>query len=136
MLAEVKLGPKTEVPIRLVGSAIEQRIQHDIKGLNYFDLLDPERHADAAAASRVMLYQPCGVWQVVPFHYERGIAQNLETTVFPLLGDESPYFLALGVPREEFVRPLPSGERAVLAGGPTEFAFLDIGAGLPDWPLR
>lgn len=134
MLLDAHGEPGPAALIRLVGSAIEERIQRDIKGRDYFEFLDPDRHADARASLKLMLDHPCGVWQIVPFHYERGTAQNVEATVFPMLGDAAPFMLALVIPREEFLRPQPAGSRVVLAGGATEYEFLDIGAGVPAWP--
>jgi hypothetical protein len=37
------------------------------------------------------------------------------------------------VPRDELIRPISPGDRLMLADTATEFEFLDIGAGAPDW---
>lgn len=134
MLAEARLEPAPSLLIRIVGSAIEERIQRDITGQDYFEFLEADRRVAAVQSLRLMLNHPCGLWQIMPYHYVRGIAQKVEGTVFPLLGEPAPYLLGLVIPRDEPVRPISPGPRAMLAGGATSFEFLDVGAGVPPWP--
>jgi hypothetical protein len=132
MLLEVKFEPAPSLPIRLVGTALSERVQRDIKGHDYLEFLDQEYHGGAVASARLMFDRPCGLWQITPLHYERGIAQNVEVTAFPLLDEPHPFILVLTVPREEFVRPLSPGDRAMLVETATEFEFIDVGNGVPD----
>jgi hypothetical protein len=134
MLIELRLGGNTSLPVRLVGSAISERIQRDITAHDYLEFLPPELRPGAIETARLMLNHPCGLWQVTPLHYERGLAENYEMTAFPLLGEPVPFLIGVVIPRSELVRPVSPGNRAVLAGTATEFEFLDVGAGIPAWP--
>ncbi len=136
MLLEVRLEAVPALPIRLVGSALVEAIQCDIKGSDFLEFLSVEQHAEAIETARLMLHRPCGLWQITALHYERGFAQNFEVTAFPVLGEPFPFVIAIALPLEDLVRPISSGDRAMLAGAATEYEFLDIGADLPSSPLR
>jgi len=134
MLVEMRLEGQQLFPVRLAGSATVEKIQRDPKGHDYLEFMPPEYHAGLIDTASLMVNRPCGLWQITPLHFERGIAQCFEVTVFPLLGDPSPFALALLAPRDEFIRPIAPGGRLMLAETAREFEFLDIGAGVPVWP--
>jgi hypothetical protein len=134
MLIEMRFDETPSFPVRLVGSTVVEKIQRDLRGHDYLEFMPPEYHAGVTESARLMLNHPCGLWQITQLHFERGFAQSFEVTAFPLLGEPSPFCLALLVPRDEFVRPLAPGNRLMLAETAKEFAFLDLGAGAPQWP--
>lgn len=133
MLVEVRLDPSATFNIRLVGGAVQERVQRDIKGSDYLQFLPPEYRQGAIETARLMFQQPCGVWQITPFHYERGLAENNEITAFPLLGEGSDLVLGLVLPRSELVRPISAGDQVLRVDTATEYEFLDLGAGTPEW---
>ncbi|MGD0190075.1 MAG: PAS domain-containing protein [Rhizomicrobium sp.] len=132
MLVEFRSGPDAALPIRVVGDAIAARIQKDIRGQDYMQFLSPDIVAGALDSARQMFEQPCGLWQITPLHFERGIAVNMEVTAFPLLGEPAPFIMVLAVPRDDFLRPEPAAGKAMLATHADEWRFLDVGAGLPE----
>jgi hypothetical protein len=135
ILMEMRLDDAhPSLPIRLVGTALQERIQRDVTGHDYLEFVPAELHSGAIETAKLMLHRPCGLWQITPVHYERGLAQNFEVTAFPLLNDAVPLVLGLLIPREDLVRPLSSGDKAMLADAAIDFQFLDIGAGEPGWP--
>jgi hypothetical protein len=134
MLLEVRLEADPSFLVRLVGTAVMERIQRDITGQDYLEFLSPEFRSGALETTRLMLHHPCGLWQITPLHYERGLAENFEMTAFPLMGDPAPFLIGIVLPRTELVRPIPPGNKAMLAGTATEFELLDVGAGVPAWP--
>jgi hypothetical protein len=134
MLIEARLDGEASLPIRLVGSAVTERIQRNIEGHDYLAFLSAELRAGAIETARLLLEHPCGLWQITPLHYERGLAQNFEMTAFPLLGDPFPFLIGIALPRSELVRPIPPGDQPMVAGTALEYEFLDIGAGIPAWP--
>jgi hypothetical protein len=133
MLTDVHLDEAPSMPIRLVGTGLTERIQRDIKGHDYLEFLETENRAGAVETVKLMTERPCGLWQITPLHYERGVAQNMEVTAFPLLSDTGPLIFAHIVPHDDFIRPRPAGDRAMLAATASEFAFIDVGAGVPEW---
>jgi hypothetical protein len=131
MLLEVSLEPVPSFQIRLVGGAIQERIQRDVKGRDYLEFLPPDVQEGAVTAVRYMFDHPCGLWQITPLHFERGISVNLESTVFPLMAEPSPFVLAIGLPRDDRPYPqLPDGKPLLITTAP-EYCYLDVGAGVP-----
>jgi hypothetical protein len=119
--------------IRLVGSEFEQRIQRDVRGQNYLEYLMPTYHQGAMDSIREIVQRPCGLWQIMPVHYERGYAQHIELTVLPLgPGPDGVHLLlALTQPTRDLVAPIPTGDRVLAAGTALTYRYLDLGAGVP-----
>ena len=131
MLLEVSFEPAPSFRIRLVGGALQERIQRDVKGCDYLDFLPPDVREGAVTAVRYMFDHPCGLWQITPLHFERGVAVNVEATVFPMLGEPSPFMLTIGVPRDDHPNPQPSAGKPVLITSAPEYCYLDLGNGVP-----
>lgn len=134
-------APSEEDPamrVRLVGSAIQLRIRRDITGEDYLDFLDPAHRADAIRSAHLILEHPCGLWQIMPLHYERGFAHKVELTMFPLLGsaESPPLLLGLVQPLGELVEPVHLQGKTMHVETASAFQFIDIGAGLPSWPAQ
>jgi hypothetical protein len=123
--------------IRLAGTRVEARIQQTIGGDNYLDFLPEEFQAGALQSSRLMLSHPCGLWQFTNVHYERGTAQMMEQTAFPLGSRRTgtSQLLVLSNPTDAFHRPTLKAERAMLADTASKWEFLDLGYGVPGWPV-
>ncbi|MBV9903031.1 MAG: PAS domain-containing protein [Alphaproteobacteria bacterium] len=136
VLVEGPRNADARLRIRLVGSAMQMRIQRDITGADYLDFLAPEHQDAAVQTGLVMLTRPCGLWQCMDVHYERGFAQRLELTAFPLLADAEslPLILCFVEPTKGLVTPTPHQGRAMWADTAAQFEFIDTGAGLPAWP--
>lgn len=137
LLVEARLGEPPSLPIRLVGSAAQQRIQHNIVGHDYLDFMPPELHAGAIESGRLMFNHPCGLWQVMTMHYAREYAQNVEITAFPLLADAAsvPLLLVLMQPVEGLVSAIQAQGRPILVDTASAYEFIDVGAGQPAWPI-
>jgi len=134
ILVEAPADETGRLRLRLVGSSIQIRIQRDITGCDYLDFLAPAYHAGAVESGRMMLQQPCGLWQCMDVHYERGFAQSWEITVFPLFADPDglPLLLAHVEPRVTLVTPEPAHGRAMLVDTASHYVFIDVGGGLPN----
>jgi hypothetical protein len=130
-IVEPELGPR----IRFCGERLHALTQRNLAGEYLFDLLPPEHHAGVHLSARVMMEQPCGLWQLSPLHLDRGYAVNLESTIFPMWSrDGHPQFLNLlrpvggGFDAKEITMP-----RGVAIDTAVVFQFLDVGYGLPAW---
>lgn len=119
--------------MRLVGSEFAQRIQRDVKGEDYFDYLMPAYRASAMLAIREIVERPCGLWQIMPVHYERGYAQHIELTVLPLGPgpDGVSLLLVLTQPMQDLVLPVSTNNKIMAAGTALTYRYLDLGAGVP-----
>jgi len=137
VLVEARLGEPPTLPIRLVGSAAQQRIQNNIVGHNYLDFVPPQLHAGVIESVRLIFHHPCGLWQVMTMHYAREYAQNVEITAFPLQADAGsvPLLLVLMQPVEGLVSAIQAQGRAILVDTASVFEFIDVGAGSPAWPV-
>jgi hypothetical protein len=133
VMLEARFGEKPSLRIRLIGSSMQERIQSNITGLDYLDFRPSEYRAATIDAVRLMSGQPCGVWQVMAMHYERGFAQYFELTAFPLLGDDADVPLILGLmhPTGGLVRAVPVGDKPIMTDIATTYDYIDIGAGKP-----
>jgi hypothetical protein len=133
VLLETRLGDTPSLRVRLIGSSVQERIQSNITGLDYLDFRPTEYHAATMEAARLMSSQPCGVWQVMAMHYERGFAQYFELTAFPLLGDDPdvPIIFGLMNPTGGLVRAVSVRGKPVMADTATTYDYIDIGAGKP-----
>jgi hypothetical protein len=133
VMLEARLGEKPSLRIRLIGSSVQQHIQSNITGLDYLDFRPSEYRAATIDAVRLMSGRPCGVWQVMAMHYERGFAQYFELTAFPLLGDDADIPLILGLmhPTGGLVRAVPVGGQPIMTDMATTYDYIDIGAGKP-----
>ncbi len=136
LLMEARLDGAPSFPIRLVGGAMRDRIQRNIVGHDYLEFLPRQYQAGAIETGRLVTGFPCGLWQIMALHFERGFAQNHEVTAFPLETPkgEPPLLVGLFEPVEGLVAAHPARGIAMLADTALTFRFLDIGAGEPAWP--
>ncbi len=133
VLCEALIEGAGGLRMRLVGSEFEQRIQRDVKGQNYLDYLMPAYHQGAMDSIREIVRRPCGLWQIMPVHYERGFAQHIELTVLPLgPGPDGVHLLlVLTQPMRDLVMPESTGDKAMAAGTALTYQYIDLGAGVP-----
>ena len=120
---------------RVAGEALNENVQFNMAGANWLDFLPPEHHAEALESARLICEHPCGVWQLTPVHYERGFSQRIEVTIFPLgrAGDGTPLMLGyLEFLPSDRVGPILRG-KGLSAETSKDFAFIDIGNGIPIW---
>ncbi|HSC61453.1 MAG TPA: hypothetical protein VLC29_09480, partial [Rhizomicrobium sp.] len=79
--------------------------------------------------------KPCGIWQVLGIHYQRGAFKSIELTAFPLFRENAPpQIMGLVLYSHGQVSDIPPDIAMVSLDRATATAFLDIGAGLPKWP--
>jgi len=138
VLLEAPIRDGDPMRFRLVGTAFERRIQRNIKGRDHFDQMPEHMHADARASIRLMFTQPCGIWQIVTMHYQRHYAEPMEATVLPLASESGspPLLLSYVKPLGYTVLPQSTGGQAMWSEDAAFYAFLDVGAGIPDWPAK
>lgn len=123
---------------RLVGDALNEKVQRNVTGANFLDFVPEAQHAESLESARLICEHPCGIWQLNPVHYERGFSQIVEATIFPLRTGAGRVSLMLGV--LEFldgpVRPIPLLDKAMTVDTAPHYGFIDIGAGIPTLSLE
>jgi hypothetical protein len=135
VLLDFSTGRSPWSRIRVVGEGIRERVQSDITSHDYLEFLSPRFHDDAMASVDLMVNHPCGLWQVMAAHYQRGFSQYLELTAFPFATDNGPaQLLMLLAPIEGRVVPMPPGLSVMSIDSAVAYEFLDIGSGTPVWP--
>lgn len=133
VLTGLQDGAEPKFLVRLAGSAVEARIQRKISGANYLDHVSPEVAQSVVSSTRQMLELPCGLWQIMPAHYERGFAQYMELTAFPLAHEEgrAPLLLCLVRFPEALLVPKQVSGKAMLVDTATHYRYIDTGCGVP-----
>jgi hypothetical protein len=133
VMLEARFGAQPSLRIRLSGSSLQERIQSNITGLDYLDFRPAEYRAATMEAVRLMSSLPCGLWQVMAMHYQRGFAQYFELTAFPLLGDDSevPIIFCLMNPTGGLIRAVPVSGKPLMTDTAKTYGYIDVGAGKP-----
>ncbi len=141
LLLEAKFGETPVLRVRLAGSALERRVQQSMTGEDYMEYFEESHRPRAAANAEAVVCHPCGRWALAPVHYERGYAQYIEATMFPLYMDNggAPLVLMLTHVVGNPILPLSTSGKAMHAHAPASYDFIDIGAGVPPknlFPLK
>ena len=133
LLLEASFGATTVLRVRLAGSAFEARVHRSMTGENFTEYFSDAQRPHAIANAEAVVKRPCGRWTVSPVHYERGYAQQIEATMFPLAGESGmPLIVMLAHPIGTTILPMSTSGKAMHGHIPVVDGFLDIGAGLPD----
>lgn len=121
--------------IRVVGDGIREQVQSDLTSHDYLEFLPRQFHDGAAASVELIFNHPCGLWQIMAAHYQRGFSQYLELTALPLVTEHGVgQLLGLLAPHRGHVVPMPPGLSVMSVDTAVTFEFLDVGAGRPAWP--
>ena len=96
--------------------------------------LDPDSRDGALTTGWLMATQPCGLWQITPMHTPRGYGQYIEVTGFPLgAGEDRIPLLLCHVRLTDTL--LHTGDHKFSMESATQFNFIDVGCGIPEWAL-
>jgi hypothetical protein len=134
-LLEITPGTPPRTRVCVVGERIRERIPFPVVGQDYFHYVPAQMRATAERRMQTLVDQPCGLWQILGIHYQRGLFKSLELTVFPLgREDGPPQIMILAVYSRGQVCDVPADLAFVSLDRATATAFLDVGAGLPVWP--
>ena len=125
-------GPQT-ITMRLVGDEFERRVKRNVKGEDYLQFLPRQYHAGALLSAREIVLRPCGLWQIMPLHYERGFVRQVEITTFPMTTDVAGVFhlLVLCQYLGDATISRTAGVKLLNTDTALTFQYLDIGAGVP-----
>ena len=137
VLLEAPGEGRNALKMRVVGQLYQGAVPYTVAGTDHLDILPPRYHEAALQSVRLMVSQPCGLWQVMPF-YREGLSRLLEFTGFPLTpgNDGIPLILGYLLPLED-LGLAPSGmQNELTVNTAVEFLFIDVGAGQPQWPAR
>jgi len=134
VLCDAHLGAKPEIVMRLIGSEFESRVYRNVKGEDYLQFLPKIYRQGAIDSVREIVGRPCGLWQVMPLQYARGIACNVEITIFPLKAENSGpcQLLILSQFQDVLATHLSIADKISSADTAVEFEYIDVGAGVPD----
>lgn len=134
-MALIDILPGGRSRIRIVGECIRERIPFPPVGQDYFQFLPVQLRAIAAQRLRAIVSHPCGIWQVLGIHYQRGVFKSIELTGFPLFREDGPpQIMGLLLFSQGQVSDIPPDIAVISLDRATATAFLDLGAGLPPWP--
>jgi hypothetical protein len=133
-LMDIIPGEQTRSRICLVGERIRERIPFAIVGQDYFHFVPAQMRVAAERRLQTLVEHPCGLWQVLGIHYQRGLFKSLELTALPLCrADGPPQLMILAVYSRGQACDVPTDLAMISLDRASATAFLDIGAGLPSW---
>ncbi|HEY7978885.1 MAG TPA: hypothetical protein VID67_11855 [Rhizomicrobium sp.] len=134
-LLDIIPGEQTRSRVCVVGERIRERIPFPVVGQDYFHFVPAHMRAASERRLRTLVGHPCGLWQVLGIHYQRGLFKSLELTAFPLCRVEGPpQLMILAVYSRGQACDVPADLAMISLDRATATAFLDVGAGLPIWP--
>lgn len=134
-LLDILPGSPVRSRVCLVGERIRERIPFPVVGQDYFHYVPAQMRGTSARRLQTLVCHPCGLWQILGIHYQRGLFKSLELTAFPLWREEGPpQIMVLAVYSRGQVCDVPADVAMVSLDRASATAFLDVGAGLPDWP--
>jgi hypothetical protein len=126
------LGPD-EIMLRVAGTRLGELSGIELTGKNYKDLTRPEYWPTRSRRIGAMLARPCGGIMYVRYVMANGRRLRFETVSLPLMADgqsEVRQLIACNTLVDgDFP---PAGVRSQGIPGVEDFAFVDIGAGIPD----
>ncbi len=121
-----------DVRFTVVGTRIRDMIGAELTGANYIDLAPPEHREVRAARIEAMVAWPCGSLFTYHHRFANGLTAQAETLSFPIDPDQA------GRPRMILSHSAASTPRFLPPPDPTrplavmeDYAFVDLGAGLP-----
>jgi len=132
VLAEVRLSVPS-ICIRLAGTEFERRLQASVKDLNYLEFVAGEDLPVVIQRAREIVERPCGVWEIRETHYERGYAQQVENTSFPLRSEEGGVNLLLVLTQSlgRSITPEATDGKFTRTRPTALCHYIDVGAGTP-----
>jgi hypothetical protein len=135
LFMEAPSRPLAAGRIRVTGDRFNEIAGADWMGRDDVDFFPPSYQADALASRRLMIENPCGLWQISPARLAKGHIVNLQITAFPLAPDDGDTFFllcqVLAVPG--VIGTCPPARAGMTLDTASAFSFLDIGAGEPEW---
>lgn len=134
-LLDIVPGTPARSRVCVVGERIRERVPFPVVGQDYFHYVPAQLRTTAERRLQTLVTHPCGLWQVLGIHYQQGLFKSLELTVFPLWREEGPpQIMILAVYSRGQVCDVPTDLAMISLDRATASVFLDVGAGLPDWP--
>ncbi|HEY2034474.1 MAG TPA: PAS domain-containing protein [Rhizomicrobium sp.] len=134
ILLEAPAPERQSLRIRLAGERYQEVAGQCLSGKDHLDFLDPEYRDGALTTGWLMANHPCGLWQITPMHTPKGYGQYIEVTGFPLgAGEDRIPLLLCHVRLTDTL--LHTGDSKFSMETATQFHFIDIGCGVPEWAL-
>lgn len=137
-IALIDIIPGTPVRSRIciVGERIRERLQFPVIGQDYFHFVPAHMRPTTSRRLQHLVTQPCGLWQILGIHYQRGLFKSLEVTAFPLAREGGPsQIMVLAVYSRGQVCDVPQDLALVSLDRASATVFLDLGAGAPAGPM-
>ncbi|HEY8949089.1 MAG TPA: hypothetical protein VIM56_09425 [Rhizomicrobium sp.] len=133
-LMDIMPGPPMRSRVCLVGERIRERLPFPVVGQDYFHFVPAHLRSTSERRVKAVVSQPCGVWQILGIHYQRGLFKSLELTALPFCREDGPpQIMLLAVYSRGQVCDVPTDLAMISLDRASASAFLDIGAGQPDW---
>ena len=131
----LELRGEDDILVRVAGSQLREHGGFEATGKNMRDLTPPNQWPIRRWRISMVAAQPCGARQVNLDNWtSTGQANIFETVTLPIEADDpaKPRLVLSNVAFQGGISQLPTIGRPQVALMPSEFRFLNLGAGIPD----
>jgi len=131
----LELRGDDEILVRVAGSQLREHSHFEATGKNMRDLTPSDQWPVRRWRISMVAAQPCGARQVnLNSWTSTGQANIFETVTLPIEADDpaKPGLVLSNVALQGATSDPPAKDRPQVALMPSEFRFLDLGAGIPD----
>lgn len=134
MVSLLEVRSPTEVVFRVAGSRMRDYLGFDVTGYNYITFASESFRHIRIWRLQQEVTRPCGALFIYPHRFPSGYVSPAETISLPIVDGrpgKPPMMLTVVTPLSTRMEDPPeNGQREMFYA--TEFAFVDIGAGVPD----
>ncbi len=121
-----------EIICRFVGTAIVDRLSHDISGKNIYPQQSAAMRDRTRDAFECMIKQPCGMVAHYTTHYNTGLHGAARTLYLPLIAPVNGFPRLLSIANREGKSDYaPPIEQSVIATDVVSITWIDVGFGMP-----
>ena len=134
LVSLLEVRAPTDVVFRVAGSRLRDYLGADLTGANYVELAPESFRPIRIWRLQQQITRPCGTLFIYPHRFPSGYVAPAEVISLPVddgRPGKPPMLLSVVTPlTERSEDPPPPGQREVHFA--VEFAFIDLGAGIPD----
>ena len=126
----VEIWSRARIDLRLIGTAVTERMGFDPTGRNYLDFIVPEARESFLRLVDVQISQPCGRSSVIRARSASGLIERTEALTLPMFHERSGHYMIVACMNPMEKLGYEQGGYEVL--GYEDMEWVDVGAGVPD----
>lgn len=126
----IEIWSRARIDLRLIGTAVAERMGFDPTGRNYLDFIAPEVRETFLRLIDAQISRPCGRVSVIRARSASGLIERSEALALPMFHERSGHYMIVAcISPIEKLGYEPGGYEVL---GYEDMGWVDIGAGVPD----